>query len=175
MNILRAHRIAGVVGVLMFGTALGGGCQFKGAGVGAAEPTMAGYWWPQATAMRVYPSTRFVEAPGEGGGGGNRRAILEARIELRDEMGDAVKAAGIVGLELFAGAAGDEGFGRRLYRWDVTMQTLEDQQRHFDSVTRTYLFRLELDAPPQADDIMLRATFTRASDGRRLQADARIE
>ena len=144
------------------------GCQFKGSGVEAPAPTMEDYWWPQPSALRVYPSTRFVEDER------SAAPILEARIELRDEMGDAVKGAGTAALELFAASDEGQGLGQQLQRWEVTMSSLEDQQRHFDSVTRTYLFRLRLDASARARGDRLRVTFTRASDGRRLQTESRI-
>ena len=144
------------------------GCEFKGADAEGTVEAATAYWHPQAVGLRVYPSTRFVES--------DSRTILEARIELRDQMGDTVKAAGDVGVELFTADDGSRRTGQRLYRWDVSMQTLADQRLYFDSVTRTYLFRLETaDGQVAHQPTMLRVAFTRASDGRRLQDEALIE
>jgi hypothetical protein len=35
--------------------------------------------------------------------------------------------------------------GQLLYRWDLVLNDLEAQQKFYDPVTRTYLFRLKID------------------------------
>lgn len=154
-------------GVAVLWLMLGAGCEFKGGEAAGSGEAMAEFWRPEPASLRVYPSTRYAEAA--------TGVVLEARIELRDEMGDAVKAAGRVGLELVAADEAASALDRRLYRWDVTMRTLADQRDHFDSVTRTYVFRLELDEAAAEKPAVLRVTFTRASDGRRLSAEAPIQ
>lgn len=164
----RRHRLGACAAVLAVGCLSLAGCEFKGGESDPAGQLMDGYWQPWPAALRVYPSSRFVVDQDAG------RTVLEARIELRDEMDDAVKASGDVRFELFASDADEDVFERRLYRWDVQMRTLEAQRTHFDGVTRTYLFRLELGDTAPAGQPMLRVTFT-AADGRRLQAEAPID
>ena len=90
--------------------------------------TASEYWRPLPTRVRVYPSTRFIQESG--------RAILEARFELFDEMGDPVKAAGSFRIELYSL---DEALGnaprRLLYTWNADTETLDQQREHFDPIT----------------------------------------
>lgn len=133
------------------------------------EDTKPGpYWRPDVKSFRVYPSTRFIRESG--------RAILEARFELYDEMGDPVKAAGTFQIELYSI---DESLGnapqRLLYTWSADTLTLDQQREHYDPITRGYLFRLGVDnlkAARQAT--LLKVAFTPA--GRpRLEAEAVIQ
>ena len=95
-------------------------------------------WQPKPVSIRIYPSTRFVEQDG--------KPILEARIELFDEMGDSVKSSGSIRLELFAiGEDERRTVGARLYRWDINQTTIDDQRRYYDPIIRGYVYRLELD------------------------------
>ncbi len=133
------------------------GCEFK-----AVEPTTTvqradsvdSYWRPAPVRIRVYPSTQFIKESG--------RAILEARVELFDEMGDPVKYAGSFRVELYSV---DEAMGnaprRLLYTWDAQVMTLEHQREHYDPITRGYLFRLGVDDLRIAKQAsLLRITFT---------------
>ncbi len=144
------------------------GCQFKGQGTAVTAQGDSTSWSPQVSSLRVYPSTRFVREQG-----GN---VLNARIELLDQMGDSMKASGTARFDLFASDESGAALGQRLYHWDVALHTLEDQRLHFDEVTRAYLFRLQLDDQATVTrPTMLRVTFTRGSDGKRLQTQAPIE
>lgn len=124
----------------------GAACSWKGDRGSnlAAAPVFPEGWSTRPTRMRVYPTTRFSQ---EGG-----HSILEAHIELFDEMGDSVKGVGRFRMELLTRARGsDQSMGDRLYTWDVDMLTLADQQRHWDPITRTYWFRLKLDDLPSTE------------------------
>ena len=144
-----------------------GACQFKGAG-SAAPDTARDYWQPRAVAMRIYPATRFIQEQGD--------TLLNAQVELRDEMGDSIKAAGRVRFDLFASDEAGQNLGRRLYHWEVALRTLEQQRTHFDAVTRTYQFRLSLDNHAATKrPTVLRAVFMRAGDGSRLETQAPME
>lgn len=115
------------------------GCVSKGDNP-EAEPAVvaqreSGYWVSRPTAIRVYPTTRFVRQ--------DEAAVLEARIELFDAMGDSVKGSGEFRLELRAGSGGASG--NVLYTWHVELRNVEDQRTHYDPITRGYLFRLKLD------------------------------
>ncbi len=146
------------------------GCAWKGGRERQAESPAGSngvsVWRLVPWSMRVYPSTRFtVQDTGW--------AILEARIELTDEMGDSVKGIGRFRLELFSrGPAGSADTGQRLYSWNVATTSLADQRRYYDPITRAYLFRLKLDETDTFKrDSLLKVLFT-ASDGSRLEAQA---
>lgn len=126
-------------------------------------PPQSDMWVLRPVRMRVYPLTRYVHTP--------QQTILDAKIELFDEMGDSVKGVGQFRLELFVSeAAGDDAVGERLYQWDIPMQTLQDQRQCYDAITRTYRFRLKLDgrqAPHSGTS--LRVVFI-TPNGERLEA-----
>lgn len=131
------------------------------------------YWHSQPTAIRVYPTTRFVKQ--------GDAAVLEARVELFDDMGDSVKGAGEFRLELRSGGAGSAsaggsaGGGNLLYTWRVEVRTIEDQRTHYDPITRGYLFRLRLDDLAAARrTTMLNVSYT-SPDGRHFTAEAPIK
>lgn len=141
------------------------GCAFKGQSADVPPMLDVAVWQPGPVALRIFPSTRYVQEQGQ--------PLLEARIELLDAMGDSIKAAGQMQLELFASDPAGLTLGRRLYLWNAAVLTLEDQREHYDPITRTYLFRLELDdlAVTQRPTV-LRATFVPAAGGKRLQTQA---
>ncbi|MFP4144568.1 MAG: hypothetical protein ACOCTI_07510 [Phycisphaeraceae bacterium] len=162
----RSWRI-GVATLLLVGLVVGGGCRFKGEPAGADSLAAAGAWQPRPVAMRIYPSTRFASEEGQ--------HLLEARLEFSDEMGDSIKAAGRLSFGLYAAAPAGGALGRELYRWQVDLLTLEDQQQHFDPVTRTYLFRLKLDRPiATTQPTTLRVSFTPAGNQPRLSESAAV-
>ena len=143
--------------LLMWGS---GGCVESKAGAArgdgpavADDGEMADAWRPQPVALRIYPSTRFVRE--------RDTPLLEARIELFDEMGDSIKSSGQVRFELFAaGYAPGIDVGRLLYSWDIALADLTDHQRYYDPITRGYLFRLRLDsAQITRREVLLRLTF----------------
>ena len=126
-------------------------------------------WRPTAVRMRVFPSTRFVSDSG--------RPVLEARVEMIDEMGDSVKTSGSWRVELFSG--GDARPIREprklLYSWQIQATTLAQQQRHYDPVTRAYLFRLQMDQPTDPQQaVTVSVTFTQPG-GVTLQAVGTID
>jgi len=124
-------------------------------------------WQSTPSRIRVYPSTHFIQ-DGE-------QTILDARIELIDDMGDPVKAAGRLRLELFArSTTGKPDIGTRLYNWEVSTWTIDDQKRHYDPITRAYLFRLKLDESQTSKiQTVLKVMFTSGSS-ERLEAQASL-
>ncbi len=102
--------------------------------------------------------------------------ILEARIELFDQMGDSIKRSGQVRCELFA-AVGRDGrdAGPLLYKWDITLHTLEDQQRYFDPITRGYVFRLRIDNPELIRRPTLLSVVFQPESGDRLSTRGRVQ
>ena len=57
-----------------------------------------------------------------------------------------------------------------LTNWDLDLTDLEVNARHFDVVTRTYLFRLDLEETDLPAAVELRAYFESA-DGRLMEAE----
>ena len=136
----------------------------------AAErtPVASRYWQPLPVSIRVYPSTRFIKESG--------RAVLDARFELYDDMGDPVKSAGTFRIELLSV---DEALGnaprRLLYTWNAQVLTLDQQREHYDPITRGYLFRLGVDDLRIARQVtLLKVTFSPV-DRARLDAEAVIK
>jgi len=149
------------------------GCTAKGqlARLGPKKTRTApaqGIWRATAASMRIYPGSRFIAD--------NKHISLEVRIELLDEMQDSIKGAGRFHLQLTnKQSKGLTAAQMRLYAWDVPLLTLAQQQRFYDRVTRTYLFRLKMDEqllPPQ--DTVLKVTFTQAG-GNSLTAQTQIK
>jgi hypothetical protein len=171
----RQRRIATRTAALVLTLTLAG-CAWKGGRSGPAEDAAndpqadnaGAAWVAQVQQMRVYPSTRFAREAGQ--------PVLEARVELLDGMGDSVKSSGQVRFELFAGDAAGQGrrTGQRLYAWDVTLRTQEDQVRYYDPVTRAYVFRLRVEnLAPARKATWLHIVFrTLGPQNQRLEADA---
>lgn len=149
---------------------LGSGCHWKGDWIGGDdEPTTqpAEAWNSAPVAIRIYPATRFVSE--------DDRTLLEARLELLDALEDSTKSVGTVRFELRGASSGNKtSITDRLYAWDVSIRTLEDQKRYYDPVTRTYLFRLSLDDLTQLPGkVNLHVQYTPDS-GNRIEADATL-
>ncbi len=119
-------------------------CAFKGEDASPYEGfpgdiRQGDVWEIRPVRMRVYPSSRFIRE--------DNKPLLEARVEFFDASGDSTKAVGEMRFELFtAGAAAQTTSGQRLYAWAVPMRSMEQNNLFYDSVTRTYLFRLSLDS-----------------------------
>lgn len=161
MNQRTTFRLA-ILHVLVFASL--GGCEWKGgpfAATPATQPAELFHIAPRT--LRVYPTSRFVLE--------NGKTLLEARVELLDEMEDSTKAVGDFHVELLAaGKAGGASVGQRLYSWDVSVLTITDQKRFYDRISRAYLFRLSLDdATPPRRDTLLKVVYMPAA-GPRLEA-----
>ena len=156
--------------MLVLATAAGGCAESGGTG-SPAMPLVTGdgppVWpfWPMR--MRLHPLSRLVTNPETG------ETVIEVRIELFDDTGDTVKGIGLVRINLHEIPL-PEGGGSvsemPVATWNRDLRDLELNELHFDDVTRTYLFRLEVDEaqlPPAAE---LRGYFA-STDGRLLQAD----
>ena len=124
-----------------------------------------GEWpfWPQR--MRIHPLSHFVKDRSSGD------LLLEVRIELFDPEGDTCKAVGRMDIDLFDADAA-KFMAEAVGSWTTDLSDLEVNQAHYDEVTRTYLFRLEVAEVPVPELPELRAYFT-SGDGRHLQATYR--
>ena len=153
-----------------------GGCSFKGgqpAGEREHSPGLrlghselsasGGYWWPEAVRIRVYPSTRFVNR--------NGLVILQARVELFDEMGDSIKSPGRFFFELFE--TGKEGAAQKnLYSWKIPVLTLKQQRMYYEPIVRGYHFALQLhEERPPKQNVVLRVLVT-MPQGERLETSS---
>ena len=94
--------------------------------------------------MRIHPLTRVVASENSSEGS----IEIEARIELVDQFGDTTKGLGDLRLELFASrsSSGTDPSGKALLTWCPAFGNLAFNALHFDRVTRTYVFALELRA-----------------------------
>ena len=133
-----------------------------GGGEGAGWP-----YWP--TEIRIHPLSRLVidqEAAA---------TVIEARIELRDRDGYTCRGCGQLRLDL-APYSLDES-AQPVATWNLSLDDAEFNRERYDKVTRTYLFRLELNAETElptpaelrayylrGDEYPLRAQRLRLSD-----------
>jgi hypothetical protein len=117
--------------------------------------------------MRLHPLSRILPPAGKS------PPVIEARLEFTDQFGDIGKAVGTVYFELFA----YETFalnnqGDRLAIWNFDLNTPQSNKDRWDSITRTYLFKLPVpdDVLAKRSRVILKATFALPS-GSRLTAD----
>ncbi len=160
------------IGGLVVATATAAGCVTgEPAGIPREAPPRNyrvddGEWpfWPQR--MRIHPLSHFVKDRSSGD------LLIEARIELFDPDGDTCKAVGRMDLDLYDADA-SQFMADPIGSWTTDLADLEVNQAHYDEVTRTYLFRLEVEQVPIPALPELRAFFT-SGDGTRLQATYRL-
>ena len=100
------------------------------------EGTGAWPYWP--TSMRLHPLSRLVFTEGD-----EENCTLEARVEFSDRDQNISKVAGKIKLTLFDQDASGL-VGEFIESWDINLEDLDENRRHFDDITRTYLFRLKL-------------------------------
>ncbi|QOJ17144.1 MAG: hypothetical protein HRU76_05945 [Phycisphaeraceae bacterium] len=122
-------------------------------------------YWPAA--MRIHPLTMLTHDRK------SNEPVIEARLEFFDSQGHTTKCAARVRWELHRGDPGD-GAGEPQKVWPmINLRNVELNTRHYDPVTRTYLFRLVLDAELTDADWRLRALVVSA-DGRQFMATTRV-
>lgn len=107
-------------------------------------------FWP--VLMQIHPLTRISVNRKSGG------MMLEARAEFLDADGVNSRACGQVLLELSDREAVDASSALSNV-WTVDLRDLKANATHFDAVTRTYLFRLELEPEQIPRQPELRITF----------------
>ena len=117
-------------------------------------------FWPQA--LRIHPLTRLAVDAKSG------RSIIEVRLEFLDPEGHTTKGVGQVRIDLAAGGSGaDSSPPIATWNWDLRDRSVN--RRFYDDVTRTYLFRLNVESLELGPQPELRAYFLSAT-GARLQA-----
>ena len=117
-------------------------------------------FWPQQ--MRIHPLTQFVTDRKSGD------RLVEVRIEFVDGYGHTTKAVGQFDVELRSAATQDP-VQEPLGAWDRNLRDMEINRDHYDDVTQTYLFRLNVQNVEIPEDPELRAYFS-SGDGWYLQA-----
>jgi len=150
--------------------AVGAGCAAPRTKGGAdAAPTAPKAQAPVSSlfaprAVEIHPFTVLAVDP-------NTQAwILEARVRLLDALDDTTKAAGFFRFELYEAplVTSKKDRQRRLEVWHVDLDGIEAHRRHYDPITRTYVFRLRPTHPPSLKTrYRLHAQFTDTT-GRRL-------
>ena len=92
---------------------------------------------PKSVRLHPFTGTRTFDAAGGVKG-------LEVRIEAFDASGDSTKAFGEFRFELYEFVANSANpKGRRLGVWSENILQPNRNQLHWDSITRTYLFKLQ--------------------------------
>ncbi|QDU72815.1 hypothetical protein Pan265_26890 [Mucisphaera calidilacus] len=152
--------------VLVFLLSLGwvSGCG-QGDGTSAfGEPPPTGTWYPEPVALRIHPSTRYVQ---EGD-----RVWLRTRVELLDALGDPLKYPARFRFELWR-SGGVGGSGSLAYVWRFDVLGYAEQDSAYDPVTRCYAFSLTLDDVGAIEDLrrMRLRVYAETADGERLQRE----
>lgn len=118
-------------------------------------------FWP--TSMRIHPLTRVLNV--------DDRYIIEARVEFSDEYGSTTRCVGQLRLLLVETANDREG--QIIEEWNNDLREVTANALHFDDITRTYLFRLELNSENYSPTAELHAQFL-STDATRLSAGHRL-
>ncbi len=117
-------------------------------------------FWPEA--LRIHPLTRLAVDAKSG------LSILEVRLEFLDPEGHTTQGVGQVRIDLAASGSGaDSSPPIATWNWDLRDRSVN--RTLYDDVTRTYLFRLKVDALELGPQLELRAYLLSAT-GQRLQA-----
>jgi len=112
------------------------------AGGRGQDPPRAATWPFRPTTLRLHPLSHALRRD-------DRVSVIEARVEFFDRFRHTTKGLGVMHFELHSA----DGAGPRLVSWEIDVSDVDANMRHYDDVTRTYLFRLGLDGiddPPPA-------------------------
>lgn len=126
--------------------------------------------WPfRPASVRLHPLSRFLIAKGSEPVPSTLARSYEARLEFRDRYEHPTKGMGRVTFVLCAGRLRPEGEiprDRTVATWTADLADLEVNQKHYDDITRTYVFQLELKPELGAAgvEMTLRATYEPAGE-----------
>ncbi|MHC4947152.1 MAG: hypothetical protein ACYTG1_02665 [Planctomycetota bacterium] len=121
------------------------------------EPPPAGATWPYwPTHLRIHPLTRLAPAPD------STSLVIEARVEFFDADDHTTRGVGRVRFALHEAGRSPE-LSLPIASWIHDLRDAAVNERHFDDVTRTYLFRLEIDASQVSEPVDLYAFFVSAT------------
>lgn len=140
-------------------------CQPPGTGGRASDIGRGAVWpyWP--TSMEITPLTRLITDPA------TQKPLLEARIEFLDVQGFTSRAVGLLHLEIRDGSK--PLIEEPVQTKQRDLRNLAENQQHFDIVTRTYLFRLEVIPESWPDEPVLHVTFD-SLDGQVLKTSRKV-
>jgi hypothetical protein len=158
-------------GVLVIAGATG--CASSGSNTRGRDPALRqtritdAEWpfWPYR--MRIHPLSHFVKDRDSGD------LLIETRIEFEDAEGNTCKGVGLIGIELYSADVEQFVSSEAISSWSTDLGDLDVNRDHYDDVTRTYLFRLEVEDVDLPDQPELRAYFT-SRDGAHLQATYKL-
>ncbi len=108
----------------------------SGTGGQATDPPRAAAWPFRPTKLRLHPLTHALRSE-------DKVSVIEVRVEFFDRFDHTTKGLGVLHFELHA-TDGAAGGGPRLASWEIDVSDVDVNMRHYDDVTRTYLFRLGL-------------------------------
>lgn len=117
-----------------------------------------------AVSMRIHPVfTQIKDWTGDGKPDG-----IEVLLEFEDQFKDPTRAAGQAIFELYAfRQESPDPRGKRLVNpWIGTLESVADQEAHWNRTSRTYTFQLADPAISESQTYVLTATFSRAGGGR---------
>ena len=119
--------------------------------------------------MRIHPFSDVITGP-------DAAQQIEVRIEAVDAFGDATKIFGDFRFEVYAvKPMSTDRRGRLIETWEASIMAGKTNVVHWDSITRTYLFKLDWDKPlPGKQPFVMRAVFT-SPFTRRLVAERTFE
>ena len=119
-------------------------------------------FWP--TRMAIHPATRLTIDTGSG------VKHFEARIAFYDQFGDICKAVGEMRLEL------EDPCGMKaiMPEWTIDLRDLRLNGRHYDDVTRTYLFKLKIENDWMPAKAILHVYFL-SDDGTEFEIDEAVQ
>ena len=118
--------------------------------------------WPfRPDDMRIHPLSQFVTDRRSG------ELLIEARVEFLDDYEHTTKGVGLLVFDLYDAAPGAD-LSEPIQTWENDLSDLTVNLEHYDDLTRTYLFRLEIDPAQIPPEPELRAYF-HSSRGRRMQ------
>jgi hypothetical protein len=101
--------------------------------------------------LRVHPLSRITTDNATDNG-----RVVEVRIELADQMKDTTKGVGVLTFTL---ARSSTLTNTVVDRWEAAIDTPDANKDHWDSITRTYLFRRQLPAGIRDHELLLTATL----------------
>ena len=168
LNMTRSHhhRIGWLLA--LWGAFLLGGCmeparwetsESSRSNINTADVSGADTWpyWPLD--LRFHPLTRLAQLDEE--------RLIEARLEFLDEDGWSTRTWGQLRIDLHV--EGESGRNLPSMTWSIDLENRDRNQLHFDAVTRTYLFRLDLTEEGLPTRPELRAYFL-SPNGMRMEA-----
>lgn len=117
--------------------------------------------------MHIHPLTRITDDEDD-----EANLIIAARVEFYDPDDHITRGFGQIAIDLHDLTDSSQG-SPVVVTWNVDLRDLDRNLEHYDTVTRTYLFRLRIARDQMPAKTKLRAYFLSA-DGGRMQSQFRL-